>query len=92
MKEGWASARRLNLANSSTCVLKLAEMRVVGGKHEGDGRGGLVFPIRALAHSNLQNQGWWVHRGLGFANSSTCALEFAELGVVGGWGGSVLPI
>jgi len=29
---------------------------------------------------------------LGFANSSTCALEFAEPGVVGGWGGSVLPI
>jgi len=52
MKEGWASMRRLDLANSSTCVLELAET-MVGGKHEGDGRGGLVLPIRAR---NLQDQ------------------------------------
>ena len=91
MKGGWASARRLDLANSNTCVLELAETRVVA-KHEGDGQGGLVLPIRALARSNLQHQGWWVRRGLGFANSSTCALEFAGPRVVDAQGDSVLPI
>jgi len=109
MKKGWVSARRLDLANSSTCMLKLAETRVVGGKAQGwwAGRPGIanlstcalklaeprvvgaqgdsVLQIWALAHSNLQDQGWWMHRGTQFC-------QFAELGVVGGWGGLVLPI
>jgi len=94
------------LANSSTCMLELAETRVVGGKHEGDGQGGLVLRIcrtkgggcaggLGFANSSscmLEFAEPGCTGGLNFANSSTCAFEFAEPRVVGGRGDSVLPI
>ena len=51
---------RLGFANSSMQVLKFSEPGVVGGQ------GSSVLPIRALAHLNLQDREWWVHRGTQF--------------------------
>ena len=51
---GWAKEGTLGFANSSTCALEFAGPRVV------DVQGDSVLPIRALAHSNLQDRGRWL--------------------------------
>ena len=68
---------RLNFANSSTCALELAELRVVSGQA---GTGGLI----SLKLAKLRVVGGCTRAGrLNFANLSTCALKLAELRVVG---------
>ena len=77
---GWAKEGTLGFANSSTCALEFAGPRVV------DAQGDSVLPIRALAHSNLQDRGrWLVGQRMGHSVLPIRALARSNLQDRGWW-------